>query len=1018
MVSIDLDLELNTYNSKLKDLTTINYNTRSISNKELSFFIKTTSYNKYLENKDINKLLDLLYFTYPKFYTYIYNSIIDIGIEINNIIKLLPTNIRALLKNAYLSNKATNNPIDSGLFIPLESKTTRGYFKEFSLLVIYLLELYIKKTTTLPKDKDFTLYYTYPILSSSLLDNLEKIFNLGEPYYKGLDISSSLKVLLLKLFYTLLKEELEYSLDKDSNFSNPLITYLILRSINSKTTLFREETYIQNLLSKLIYNSRLYYLGYIEYLLKENLIDNFTLRITKELKELLVVESNNYFSTIYTLRNTLRRFNYRRISAYKPILDKGNDSLRVDNIPIKIGTLKTLFSNLLLKVESILYIDLLHFNSKSKDNSILELNILRIEDSIENNIPLENITTIDSYLKSISNKDLLIKRLYNPNTKLNNYLMLDKVNFNLKNVKSFLKTRDLFIKNLLLAFYLLSSSPLRGEELTLLRYSNTREGGLRNLYFDKSLNTLSINTSYSKTSNTNTINLSNIRFLPIRLTRVVLYYLVYYIPLYNYLNIKVIKNNNIISPYLFTIKNKEIRSNILSNTLYKETSLYFSKGLGLKLYRHLIVYIIKEFIVKDRVYLLSPNKRNTTTYKGSLKESKIEDILSNHSTRLVEANYARESNLFSNKTKSIYTRSKDFTLLYFNFFNLTKDKDINSILEELEDKRLKEDNSNLDLDLEAITSSSNSKDSSSTKSSTKSRSRSTSKGSIISSNNSIAKSSSRLSKNSSKKSTFKEGLSKLNNLKVITISSSKSSNSTYISSINSPTTRLSKSNLERLEKETSSISNSSKVYSKYFSLPTKTILSSLSLDYTSSNIESRNSILNTYNPSLDLDLYNNSLKSKSRSSKEENLESKISSLSIYKDSSSIELPKLSRDIDKERSNSILSSSKEIPNTSSIASSISFIDNLEEEVIPNTYLEEDYIEDNLDIPTLEGILSKTIEKGDLDNTLESSSKVNTKALSKSNSTTSSSSIVLTKKDSKKRGRGRPKKIKTRGRPKRS
>ncbi|KEQ91515.1 hypothetical protein AUEXF2481DRAFT_32902 [Aureobasidium subglaciale EXF-2481] len=58
--SIDLSLELEDFNSTINNLTTTSFSNRVISNKELSFFIKLTRYNKYLEDKDTSILLELI----------------------------------------------------------------------------------------------------------------------------------------------------------------------------------------------------------------------------------------------------------------------------------------------------------------------------------------------------------------------------------------------------------------------------------------------------------------------------------------------------------------------------------------------------------------------------------------------------------------------------------------------------------------------------------------------------------------------------------------------------------------------------------------------------------------------------------------------------------------------------------------------------------------------------------------------------------------------------------------------
>jgi len=53
--------------------------------------------------------------------------------------------------------------------------------------------------------------------------------------------------------------------------------------------------------------------------------------------------------------------------------------------------------------------------------------------------------------------------------------------FNSKSIKSFLDNRTKFLELLAIAIYLTSSSPLRGEEVVVIKYLNTLESGLRNI---------------------------------------------------------------------------------------------------------------------------------------------------------------------------------------------------------------------------------------------------------------------------------------------------------------------------------------------------------------------------------------------------------------------------------------------------------------------------------------------------------------------------------------------------------
>ena len=248
------------------------------------------------------------------------------------------------------------------------------------------------------------------------------------------------------------------------------------------------------------------------------------------------------------------------------------------------------------------------------------------------------------------------------------------------NIKLYLDKVYNFLELLALNIYLLSSSPLRGKAIVLLKFRNTSLSSLRNIFLDKANNLISIDTTNINKNDPNNTNLntSNIRFLPIRLTKVLIYYITFIIPLIEYLRIKYLDIETIETRLFFKLYNKEISSFTLSKYLKTITKRYFKNPIGIKEYRHLITYIIKERIVKDNIELLSPRSRKTKDFNKDY--TNIEDILANHSTKLANTNYTRETNYFSNKTRDITNRSLNFCKLYFNYFNLIEDRSIESIL--------------------------------------------------------------------------------------------------------------------------------------------------------------------------------------------------------------------------------------------------------------------------------------------------------------------------------------------------
>ena len=133
------------------------------TNKELEPFFKVTSFNLFIEGKNLDYLLedlDTLDLDKDKFLFYIYNFIIDLGYRLISLIVTLPREYRIALREGVTLDKIDTS---RGLeFKSLEDRTKRTYFKYFSLYIIYTLRLYRKV-----KDNSY-LYPLEPILNSTI----------------------------------------------------------------------------------------------------------------------------------------------------------------------------------------------------------------------------------------------------------------------------------------------------------------------------------------------------------------------------------------------------------------------------------------------------------------------------------------------------------------------------------------------------------------------------------------------------------------------------------------------------------------------------------------------------------------------------------------------------------------------------------------------------------------------------------------------------------------------------------
>jgi len=348
------------------------------------------------------------------------------------------------------------------------------------------------------------------------------------------------------------------------------------------------------------------------------------------------------------------------------IIELDLDNLVIDNKKFSITKLTKFFSYIIDSLETILYRDLIEI-----DPSLLSIDLNSIEDDIRNSIPgfyfIDFITKTQDF--SIY-KDFLIKRLLDRNSSFSiKYLKSINITttrsnnssglkFYSKSIKSFLDNKTKFLELLAIAIYLTSSSPLRGEEVVVIKYLNTLESGPRNIVIEPKNGWIRINTTYHKAYNITRLDSNNIRFLSSKLSNILKLYLLIVIPFYKFIAIEYL-NLEEISGFLLEENNTRFTSSRLSNILSKESNSFLLNSLTLNPYRHLITYIIKNRINLD--YSSSSNSED---------ENLIEDIQANHSTRTSNFIYGRESKLSRSSTISLEKRSLEFNTKFFTFFNL------------------------------------------------------------------------------------------------------------------------------------------------------------------------------------------------------------------------------------------------------------------------------------------------------------------------------------------------------------
>ena len=528
--------------------------------KLLNSFITKSNIYKYLEDKNRDILISLLYnseynstldsnntresrrriieidtsLDYNKIEEIIVNLLIEIDSRINNINLLL----RQLLKN----DNNNKNIKDFKDFIPLENKYTKEtYYSVFSRLVVFILKVFY----ILSKFKDTTnsleLEYLNTIntlrlerSTKQILNSIEKTdFNLLDIEESRVDFNSK----LINLFTELLKDINYLSFKEDTTLKNIVIAYFYISCLDKNTKEIKPIDYISKITSIIIYNSRLITLGYFY---NKEIKEEIDLKdISKEIKGFITTylsnNSNNYFEFLSTIRPYILSLNKEAISTNYTIGEVTNNIIEYNSIEDSIENFRILFRNIYNKLNRILLDKLL----KVENINSLNINFSRINDtSLLNNVN-NSILDLEELKYYKYSKPYFLEQLLTNNTYYNRTLFKrirnNKIKFRASNIERFNRNINTFIELLAIAINLFSGGSLRSIELVSIFYKNieTRD---RSLFFNKEDSIFTISTNYYKSINITRKEKTNIRFLPPYLSKLIVIYIVFIIPFNNIVN--------------------------------------------------------------------------------------------------------------------------------------------------------------------------------------------------------------------------------------------------------------------------------------------------------------------------------------------------------------------------------------------------------------------------------------------------------------------------------------------------
>jgi hypothetical protein len=696
----DYNLESEAYNSSLIKNTSI---------REIYGFIYFFKIDKFIKDKDIPLLLedvkidsllkstsrDNRYLVYLRERTYIiYNNA-------SNKIESFPPSSRNRL--VYNPTKELND-LAYEFSKHKSSRSNTTYFRELARFIIYLVRLYKARENLVEEEENNNYEPELSSITNSIILLLLEYRDKALAKELSLEEEEEIDRLIVRLVYSILNTSISYTTLNTSTFKNPLITYYILRNINDDLS-FKNPTLWRQLGTILVYNLRLTVIALVSLneIKAKKLNKSFNLEdeFNRLYKETLDYNINKSYKELYRIYIYIRRYIYNRTSIRNPIIEIDENSFLINNSLIKIDSLRSLYSSLLERLESLLYNHLLFF-TKSLTNKLLGVTIPleSLSDDLSFITPNKSLLDNSSFLPY---KDLYLDLALDRGSIINQYFLPRNPpkptieDFNKSKLKEYTLIRDSFIKLLFITTYLFIGSPTRGTEISIIRYINSIEFP-RNIFLDPTNpSVILINLAWSKNRDITRIQNENIRILPRALSRVYIYYLTLVVPFYNFIKRKYY-NIIEISPYIFEINNKILDSTLLSNLLAKETSkaLDIKKGLTLSPLRDLLIYIISSRITDKDLF-------KSTSSSKDYRDSSIEDILANHSSKTREENYGRTTDLFSNTTRSILYRSKALSTLYFHYFKIDTLRDLLDIVEletSLSLTKVKNLAKEIDLDLE------------------------------------------------------------------------------------------------------------------------------------------------------------------------------------------------------------------------------------------------------------------------------------------------------------------------------
>ena len=462
---------IESYKTKMQeDQEQYDFNNPVLGNtKLLNSFFKYSHVLEFLKEKDKTVLLELvgkpgslkldadLEWKLALIEEHAIEFINEIHSKVNNLVRSLRQALRTETQN-----KARKEMAD---FRALESTSTREYFKLFPRLFSFLTRGYYiqaKFEHSQDQTKEAQLFRSIKDLkiSNTTRSKIRHIVNLDVYQCQTNETKRELYFKLAEIFQHLLKEKNRFTFKKNTTMNNCVIAFYFINTLNPHTEEFNNMGTIANLSSKLIYNSRIWFLAYFSMMEEKGIIPSRELdvKMLTSIQEDLSNNSRNYFEELTQLRAYTLSLNRSAVSTNFIIGESTPNVVDYNNIPYPIPKMREFFQHIGNKLEVILLRDLIMMKNLADTqipfSDIIDTPLLsRVNDSIADVPVLARYKTF--FLEQLLTTNSMYNKVFIKNIRDDNSL-----SFNKKNIRKFTQSLDSFTELLAISVYLFSGGPL------------------------------------------------------------------------------------------------------------------------------------------------------------------------------------------------------------------------------------------------------------------------------------------------------------------------------------------------------------------------------------------------------------------------------------------------------------------------------------------------------------------------------------------------------------------------------